>query len=128
MVINVGALKSRDYEAVEGDIASVARVCHAGAAILKVIIEAALLSDEEKVAACHLAKIAGADFVKTSTGFGPGGATAEDVALMREVVGTEMGVKAAGGIKTFADAKKMIEAGADRIGASASVKIIQGNE
>jgi deoxyribose-phosphate aldolase len=128
MVINVGALKSRDYEAVERDIASIARVCHAGGAILKVIIEAALLTDEEKVAACHLAKITGADFVKTSTGFGPGGATAEDVALMRRVVGSEMGVKAAGGIKTFADARKMIEAGADRIGASASVRIIQGDD
>jgi deoxyribose-phosphate aldolase len=80
------------------------------------------------VAACHLAKVAGADFVKTSTGFGPGGATAEDVALMRHVVGTEMGVKAAGGIKTFDDARKMIEAGADRIGASASVRIIQGEQ
>jgi deoxyribose-phosphate aldolase len=125
MVINVGALKSRDWELVEGDIGGVARVCHAGGAILKVIIEAALLSDEEKVAACQLAKVAGADFVKTSTGFGPGGATAEDVALMRYVVGTEMGVKAAGGIRTRADAERMIEAGADRIGASASVKIIQ---
>jgi deoxyribose-phosphate aldolase len=125
MVINVGALKSRDWELVEGDIAGIARVCHAGGAILKVIIEAALLSDEEKVAACQLAKVAGADFVKTSTGFGPGGATAEDVSLMRYVVGTEMGVKAAGGIKTRADAERMIAAGADRIGASASVKIIQ---
>jgi deoxyribose-phosphate aldolase len=125
MVINVGALKSRDWELVEGDIAGIARVCHAGGAILKVIIEAALLTDDEKVAACQLAKVAGADFVKTSTGFGPGGATAEDVALMRYVVGSEMGVKAAGGIKTRADAERMIRAGADRIGASASVKIIQ---
>ena len=126
MVINVGALKSRDYELVEQDIASVARACHAGNAILKVIIEAALLSDEEKVAACQLAKVAGADFVKTSTGFGPGGARAEDVALMRRVVGSTMGVKAAGGIRTYEDAKKMIAAGASRIGASASVKIMQG--
>jgi deoxyribose-phosphate aldolase len=126
MVINVGALKSRDWELVEGDIAGIARVCHAGGAILKVIIEAAFLTDEEKIAACQLAKVAGADFVKTSTGFGPGGATAEDVALMRYVVGSEMGVKAAGGIKTRADAERMIAAGADRIGASASVKIIQG--
>jgi deoxyribose-phosphate aldolase len=125
MVINVGALKSHDYEFVERDIAGIARVCHAGGAILKVIIEAALLVDEEKVAACQLAKVAGADFVKTSTGFGPGGATPEDVALMRRVVGHEMGVKAAGGIKTRADAERMIEAGANRIGASASVKIIQ---
>lgn len=128
MVINVGALKSRDYELVERDIAAVATACHAGGAILKVIIEAALLTDEEKVAASHLAKITGADFVKTSTGFGPGGATAEDVALMRRVVGPQMGVKAAGGIRTYADAQKMIAAGATRIGASASVRIIQEAE
>jgi deoxyribose-phosphate aldolase len=126
MVINVGALKSRDYELVERDIASIARACHAGNAILKVIIEAALLTDEEKVIACQLAKVAEADFVKTSTGFGPGGATLEDVALMRRVVGPTMGVKAAGGIRTFEAAQKMIAAGASRIGASASVKIIQG--
>jgi len=125
MVINVGGLKSRDYELVERDIAAVARAVHAGGAILKVIIEAALLTDEEKVAACQLAKVAGADFVKTSTGFGPGGATAEDVALMRRVVGSGMGVKASGGIRTYADVKKMIAAGASRIGASASVKIAQ---
>jgi deoxyribose-phosphate aldolase len=128
MVINVGALKSRDYELVESDIASIARACHAGNAILKVIIEAALLTDEEKVVACQLAKVAGADFVKTSTGFGPGGATAEDVALMRRVVGPTMGVKAAGGIRTYEDAQKMIAAGASRLGASASVKIVQGSE
>lgn len=128
MVINVGALKSRDYELVERDIASVARACHADNAILKVIIEAALLTDEEKVIACQLSKVAGADFVKTSTGFGPGGATVEDVALMRRVVGPTMGVKAAGGIRTYEDAQKMIAAGASRIGASASVKIIQGAE
>ncbi len=128
MVINVGALKSRDYELVERDIASIARACHAGNAILKVIIEAALLTDEEKVVACQLAKVAGANFVKTSTGFGPGGATTEDVALMRRVVGPTMGVKAAGGIRTYEDAQKMIAAGASRIGASASVKIIQGAE
>jgi deoxyribose-phosphate aldolase len=128
MVINVGALRSRDWELVEHDIASVASACHAGSAILKVIIEAALLNDEEKVAACQLAKVAGADFVKTSTGFGPGGATAEDVALMRQVVGHELGVKAAGGIRTYEDAAKMIAAGASRIGASASVKIIAGSE
>jgi len=125
MVINVGGLKSHDYELVERDIAAVARAVHAGGAILKVIIEAALLTDEEKVAACQLAKVAGADFVKTSTGFGPGGATAEDVALMRRVVGSGMGVKASGGIRSYADAKKMIAAGASRIGASASVKIAQ---
>lgn len=127
MVINVGALKSRDYELVERDIASIARVCHAGNAILKVIIEAALLTDEEKVIASQLSKVAGADFVKTSTGFGPGGATPEDVALMRRVVGPSIGVKAAGGIRTFEDAQKMIAAGASRIGASASVKITQGS-
>ncbi len=128
MVINVGALKSRDYELVERDTAAIARACHAANAILKVIIEAALLSDEEKVAACQLAKVAGADFVKTSTGFGPGGATAEDVALMRRVVGPAIGVKAAGGIRTYEDARRMVEAGATRLGASASVKIIQGIE
>lgn len=125
MVINVGALKSRDYELVERDIASIARACHADNAILKVIIEAALLTDEEKVVACQLSKVAGADYVKTSTGFGPGGATVEDVALMRRVVGPSMGVKAAGGIRTFEDAQKMIAAGASRLGASASVRIIQ---
>lgn len=124
MVINVGALKSRDYELVEQDIASIARICHANNALLKVIIEAALLTDEEKVIACQLAKVAEADFVKTSTGFGPGGAKPEDVALMRKVVGMSMGVKAAGGIKNLADAQKMIAAGASRIGASASVKIV----
>ena len=91
----------------------------------KVIIEASLLTDEEKVVACQLAKVAGADFVKTSTGFGPGGATADDVALMRRVVGPAMGVKAAGGIRTFEDAQKMIAAGASRLGASASVRIMQ---
>lgn len=126
MVINVGALKSRDYELVERDIASVARACHAANTLLKVIIEAALLTDEEKVIACQLAKVAKADFVKTSTGFGPGGATPEDVALMRRVVGPSMGVKAAGGIHSFAEAQRMIAAGASRIGASASVKIMQG--
>ncbi len=126
MVINVGAVKSRDYELVEQDIASVAKTCHAGNAILKVIIEAALLTDEEKVVACQLAKVAGADFVKTSTGFGPGGATAEDVALMRRVVGPDIGVKAAGGIKTAEDARRMIAAGATRIGASASIRIVGG--
>jgi len=125
MVINVGALKSRDYELVERDIASVARACHAGNAILKVIIEAALLSDEEKVVASQLTKVAGADFVKTSTGFGPGGATLEDVALMRRVVGPTIGVKAAGGIRSYEDAQQMIAAGASRIGASASVRIMQ---
>ncbi len=125
MVINIGALKSRDYELVERDIATVARTAHNHGAICKVIIEAALLTDEDKVKACALAKAAGADYVKTSTGFGPGGATVEDVLLMRHTVGPEMGIKAAGGIRSFEDAKSMISAGATRIGASAGVKILQ---
>jgi deoxyribose-phosphate aldolase len=125
MVINIGALKSKDYALVERDIAMVARACHAGGAILKVIIEAALLTDEEKVIACQLSKAAGADYVKTSTGFGPGGATAHDVALMRRAVGPGLGVKAAGGIKSFEDAKEMVAAGATRIGASAGIRIVQ---
>jgi deoxyribose-phosphate aldolase len=125
MVINVGALKSKDYELVERDIATVTRTCHNNRAICKVIIEAAMLTDEEKVKACQLAKAAGADYVKTSTGFGPGGATVEDVALMRRVVGPEMGIKAAGGIRTFETAKQMVKAGATRIGASAGVRILQ---
>ncbi len=125
MVINVGALKSKNYALVERDIAMVARTCHAGGAILKVIIEAALLSDEEKVIASQLAKTAGADYVKTSTGFGPGGATVRDVALMRQAVGPGMGVKAAGGIKSYEDVQAMVAAGATRIGASAGVRIVQ---
>jgi deoxyribose-phosphate aldolase len=128
MVMNVGALKAGDYELVQGDIAAVAAVCHDRDAILKVIIEAALLTDEEKEVACQLAMAAGADYVKTSTGFGPGGATVEDVALMRRVVGPTLGVKAAGGIRTYADAQGMIEAGANRIGASAGVAIMQEAE
>ena len=125
MVINVGALKSKDYELVERDIATVTRTCHNNRAVCKVIIEAALLTDEEKVKACQLAKAAGADYVKTSTGFGPGGATVEDVALMRRAVGPEMGIKAAGGIRSLEAVKQMVEAGATRIGASAGVKIVQ---
>jgi len=125
MVLNVGALKSADYRLVERDIALVAEACRAGGALSKVIIEAALLTDDEKVKACVLAKAAGADFVKTSTGFGPGGATVADVALMRRVVGPEMGVKAAGGVRDLKQAQAMIEAGADRIGASVGVKIVQ---
>lgn len=125
MVINIGALKSKDYALVERDIATVARTCHAGGAILKVIIEAALLTDEDKVIACQLAKAAGADYVKTSTGFGPGGATSHDVELMRRSVGPGLGVKAAGGIKSLEDAKEMVAAGATRIGASAGIKIVQ---
>lgn len=125
MVMNVGALKSGDYRLVERDIAGVAEVCRRGGALSKVIIEAALLTDDEKVRACVLSKAACADFVKTSTGFGPGGATAADVALMRRVVGPEMGVKAAGGVRDLQAARAMIEAGADRIGASVGVKIVQ---
>ncbi len=125
MVINIGALKSKDHALVERDIATVARTCHAAGALLKVIIEAALLTDDEKAKACELAKAAGADYVKTSTGFGPGGATAHDVELMRRTVGPAMGVKAAGGIRSFEDAQAMIAAGATRIGASASIKILQ---
>jgi deoxyribose-phosphate aldolase len=126
MVINIGALKARDLELVARDIRGVAAAAHARGAIVKVIIEAVLLTDEEKTIACLLSKEAGADFVKTSTGFASGGATAHDVALMRRVVGPEMGVKAAGGVRTYADAESMIKAGATRVGASAGVKIIQG--
>jgi deoxyribose-phosphate aldolase len=125
MVINVGALKSGYYDRVEQEIRSLAAACHRGGAILKVILECALLSDQEKVVASRLAKSAGADFVKTSTGFGPGGATAHDVEIMRLVVGPEMGVKAAGGIRGYEDLRKMLAAGATRIGASASVKIMR---
>ena len=128
MVINLGALKSRDYEMVARDIRAVVRVCRAKGALVKVILEAALLTDEEKIAACLLAKESGADFVKTSTGFASGGATAADVALMRRVVGPKMGVKAAGGVRTRADAQALVAAGATRIGASAGVKIIQEAE
>lgn len=126
MVINVGALKARDLELVARDIRGVVTEAHERGAIVKVIIEAVLLSDEEKTIACLLSKEAGADFVKTSTGFAGGGATVHDVALMRRVVGPEMGVKAAGGVRTYADAESMLKAGASRIGASAGVKIIQG--
>jgi len=125
MVINIGALKSRDYQTVENDISGVVRACREGGALSKVIIEAALLSDDEKVKASTLAAAAGADFVKTSTGFGPGGATVEDVALMRRVVGAKMGVKAAGGVRDRATVKQMIQAGATRIGASAGIRIVQ---
>lgn len=126
MVINIGALKSRHYDVVHEDIAKVADASREVGAICKVIIEAALLTDEEKVIACRLAQAAKADYVKTSTGFGPGGATVYDVMLMRETVGPKMGIKAAGGIKTAEEARQMIAAGATRIGASASVKIIEG--
>jgi deoxyribose-phosphate aldolase len=125
MVINIGALKSGLDDIVQQDIRAVVQACHQHDAICKVIIETALLETEEKVKACVLAKEAQADFVKTSTGFSKAGATIEDVALMRRVVGPELGVKAAGGIKSYEDAQKMIEAGATRIGASVGVKIVQ---
>jgi deoxyribose-phosphate aldolase len=125
MVMNVGVLKSGDCDRVAQDIRGVAEASHGGGAILKVILECALLTDPEKVTACRLAQAAGADFVKTSTGFGPGGATAHDVELMRLAVGPEMGVKAAGGIRTYEDLEKMLSAGATRIGASASIKILE---
>lgn len=122
MVLNVGALKERNDSLVEQDIRAVKEAC--GNALLKVILETCLLSDEEKERACRLAVKAGADFVKTSTGFSTGGATTHDVALMRKTVGPNVGVKASGGIRTREDALSMIEAGASRIGASASVQIV----
>ena len=123
MVINIGALKSGDYRMVAKDIQVVCDAVHEHGALLKVIIEACLLTKEEKVIACLLAKNAGADYVKSSTGFSTGGATVEDVALMRKVVGEEMGVKAAGGIRDKETAEAMLDAGADRLGASAGVQI-----
>lgn len=128
MVQNVGALKSRDYRLVSEDVAAVVQVAHARQASVKVIIEAALLSDEEKVESCAIAQAAGADYVKTSTGFGPGGATAHDVALMRHVVGPSIGIKAAGGIRSAKDAQEMVAAGATRLGASAGIKIVHEAE
>jgi len=125
MVINIGALKSGDDCLVEHDIRSVVEVAHEYDAICKVIIETALLTDDEKVRACLAAKKAGADFVKTSTGFSKGGATVADIALMRRTVGSELGVKASGGVKGLDDARKLVEAGATRIGASVGVKIAQ---
>ena len=125
MVINVGALRGAEFETVYEDIKAVVDAA-AEKALVKVIIETCLLNDEQKVIACKLAKQAGADFVKTSTGFSTGGATVEDVRLMRETVGPDMGVKASGGVRTKADAEAMIAAGASRIGASSSKKIIEG--
>lgn len=125
MVINVGALKSGDHDLVSRDIRGVVEVAHEVGYICKVIIETALLTDDEKVSACLIAKEAGADFVKTSTGFSSGGATAADVALMRRAVGGQMGVKASGGVRDLKQAQEMIKAGATRIGASVGVKIIQ---
>jgi deoxyribose-phosphate aldolase len=124
MVINVGALKSGQDQVVQDDIAAVVNAARPAGALTKVIIETTYLTEDEKIRACLLTKAAGADFVKTSTGFGPSGATVEDVALMRQTVGPEMGLKAAGGIRTAADAQAMIAAGATRIGASAGARIV----
>lgn len=124
MVINVGALRSGDKAAVEADIKAVVAASHAHGAIVKVILETALLDDDEKTLACRLSKNAGADFVKTSTGFSKAGATVADVALMRRAVGPSMGVKASGGVRTLADLRAMVAAGATRVGASASVAIV----
>lgn len=126
MVMNVGALKSGNEDQVREDMAKVVDACHEKGVVCKVILETAFLSQEEKETACRLAKKVSADFVKTSTGFGPAGATVEDVRLMRRIVGPDVGVKAAGGIHDRADTEEMLEAGANRIGASAGVKIIQG--
>lgn len=128
MVINVGALKSGDLQIVERDIEAVVSPCREAGVVSKVIIEAVLLTDDEKVAASTLAKAAGADFVKTSTGFAAGGATVADVALMRRVVGADMGVKAAGGVRDYEGLKAMVAAGATRVGASAGVKIVQESQ
>ncbi len=126
MVLSIGALKAGDGQAVQDDIAAVVRVCHGAGVICKVILETGYLTDAEKIEACRRAVAAGADFVKTCTGFGPGGATVADVALMRATVGPRVGVKAAGGIRTFEAAREMVWAGANRIGASASVQILEG--
>jgi deoxyribose-phosphate aldolase len=126
MVINIGQLKAKNYACVDRDIRQVVEAARPRP--VKVILETGALTRDEKVIGCALAKAAGAAFVKTSTGFGPGGATAEDVALMRAVVGDDMGVKASGGVRTAADARKMLEAGANRLGASASVAIVTGRE
>ena len=125
MVINVGELKAKHNDQVKADIQAVAEAAHAKGALLKVIIECVLLSDEEKVRACELSEAAGADFVKTSTGFAGGGATVHDVALMRQTVGDRLGVKASGGIHNYQDAMALIEAGASRLGASAGVAIMK---
>ena len=126
MVMNVGALKGGNDAFVHRDVSGVAELCHRLDAKLKVILETCLLTDPEKIRACLAAKAAGADFVKTSTGFGRAGATLEDVALMRRTVGPTLGIKASGGVRTAADARALLAAGATRIGASASVAIVQG--
>ncbi|MBT2565630.1 deoxyribose-phosphate aldolase [Arthrobacter sp. ISL-85] len=128
MVINIAAARAGDKGALAEDIAAVAETVHAGGAILKVIIETALLTDGQKVLACQAAVEAGADFVKTSTGFNGGGATVEDVALMRKTVGPDLGVKASGGVRSLADAQAMIAAGATRIGASSGIAIVKGEQ
>jgi deoxyribose-phosphate aldolase len=128
MVLNVGYLKSGNTQFVEDDIRAVAAAAHHTHALLKVILETCLLTDEEKKIACTLAKNAGADFVKTSTGFSKGGATVEDIALMRKTVGAAMGVKASGGVRTQEQARAFVAAGASRIGASASIKIVTGEQ
>jgi deoxyribose-phosphate aldolase len=128
MVINIGELRGGNQERVRADIRAVVDTAHARGALVKVILETALLDETQKIAACALAKDAGAEFVKTSTGFGPHGATVHDVELLRQAVGPAMGVKASGGIRTLADAQKMIAAGATRIGASASVQIVEAVE
>jgi len=126
MVLNLGALKSGDTARVEGEIAELARLCHERGARLKVILETALLSDGEKVVACELARLAGADFVKTSTGFGGGGASVADVALLRRSVGPTMGIKASGGVRDAEFARALLAAGATRLGTSASVALVSG--
>jgi deoxyribose-phosphate aldolase len=128
MVIPIGLLKGGDYGAVAEDIRQVVAASHAGGAIVKVILETAMLARQEKIIGCLLSKAAGADFVKTSTGFGPGGATPEDVELMRRVVGPQMGVKAAGGVRSLADAQTMLRVGATRLGTSAGAKIVSEAE
>lgn len=125
MVINIGALKSRDLKMLHRDVATVVSTCHSHSVICKVIFETSMLNDEEKVIAAQVCKMAGADFVKTSTGFGGGGATVADVALMAKVVGPDIGIKASGGVRTYQDAKDMVKAGASRIGASAGVAIVK---
>jgi len=125
MVLNAGALRSGQFDTVEADIGGVVAAGHAAGALVKVILETCLLDETQKITACLLAKEAGADFVKTSTGFSTGGATTADVSLMRLAVGPEMGVKASGGIRTLEDLQKMVVAGATRVGASASVQIVQ---
>ena len=127
MVVNVGAIKSNKYDVVKDDIKAVVDAAR-GSALVKVILETCLLTDEEKVKVCEIAKEVGANFVKTSTGFSTGGATVHDIKLMRETVGPDMGVKASGAVRTAEDAKAVIEAGASRIGASSSIAIVKGTK